>query len=220
MSDIQLYGYYRSTAAYRVRIALAFKHLAYENISVHLVQDGGQQHHADYVAINPQHLVPTLKDNSTGITLSQSLAIIEYLEEQYPERSLLPQLASARGYVRSLAQIIACDIHPLDNLRVLQYLVGELGVNDAQKNKWYQHWISEGFTALETLLATNAATGACCYGDTPSLADLCLIPQVYNANRFKMDLAPYPNILRINAHCLSLDCFSVSIPEVQPDAPK
>lgn len=213
---MKLYSYWRSSAAYRVRIALNLKGIEAELIPVHLVKDGGQQHAPDYTALNPQHLVPTFTDGDTVLT--QSLAIVEYLDECWPEPALLPESAADRAWVRSLAQLIACDIHPINNLRVLQYLAQELQVGDAAKKAWYRHWVIKGFEALEAMLANDERTGSFCYGARAGLADLCLVPQVYNARRFAIDLAPYPTIARIDAACQKLDAFKHAAPENQPDA--
>ena len=216
-TGLVLYGYWRSSAAYRVRIALGLKGLPWESRPVHLVKDGGEQHASGYAAMNPQQLVPSLRDG--GRVLTQSLAIMEYLEETRPEPSLLPADARGRARVRSLAQLVACDVHPLGNLRVLQYLERELGVGEAQRGAWSRHWIATGFAALEAMLAGNAATGRYCHGDTPGLADACLVPQVYNARRWKLPLDDYPTIRRIDAACGELEAFRSAAPEVQADAP-
>ena len=215
---MKLYGYWRSSAAYRVRIALNLKQLSAEHISVHLVNNGGEQHSASFHQLNPQHLVPAFVDSGEQgeLTLSQSLAIIEYLEDKYPDHHLLPRNIEDRAIVRSMAQAIACEIHPLDNLRVLQYLVNEMGVSEADKMRWYHHWIHVGFTALEVQLGQYS--GRFCFGDTPSLADICLIPQVYNAKRFNLELATYPNIVRIWHECQQLSAFADAAPELQHDA--
>ncbi|MBB1387846.1 maleylacetoacetate isomerase [Shewanella sp. SG44-6] len=215
---MKLYGYWRSSAAYRVRIALNLKQLSAEHISVHLVNNGGEQHSASFHQLNPQHLVPAFVDSGEQgeLTLSQSLAIIEYLEDKYPDHRLLPSNIEDRAIVRSMAQAIACEIHPLDNLRVLQYLVNEMGVSEADKMRWYHHWIHVGFTALEVQLSQYS--GRFCFGDTPSLADICLIPQVYNAKRFNLELAAYPNIVRIWHECQLLGAFADAAPEQQHDA--
>ncbi|MCL7941400.1 maleylacetoacetate isomerase [Halomonas sp. ATCH28] len=210
-----LYGYYRSSAAYRVRIALNLKGLDYEQAPVNLVK--GEQRLDANLARNPQGLVPSLVTDH-GLVLNQSLAICEYLDERHPEPPLLPADAEGRARVRSLAQLVACEIHPLNNLRVLKYLVGELGLDDEAKLSWYRHWIAEGFAALETQLSREAGSGDFCHGDTPSLADICLIPQVYNAERFACDLSHYPTIRRIAANCRALPAFSQAAPEAQPDA--
>jgi maleylpyruvate isomerase len=212
----QLYTYFRSSAAYRVRIALHLKDLTFESIPVHLVRHGGEQHGADYARINPAHLVPALVDGDD--TLSQSLAIIEYLEETHPTPALLPLDAAGRARVRALAQTVACDVHPLNNLRVLRYLTQELHIDEAAKIKWIQHWITLGFAAFEAQLVSSARTGEFCHGNTPTLADCCLIPQLYNARRFDTPLEAYPNLLRVEAACLALEAFQNARPEAQPDA--
>ena len=209
-----LYGYWRSSAAYRVRIALNLKQLPVEHKSVHLVKNGGEQHQPEYLALNPSHLVPSLVDGD--VTLSQSMAIIEYLDEVYPQAPLLPVEAADRAVVRAMAQTIACEIHPLNNLRVLQHLSGELAVSDEQKQQWIAKWVTRGFEALEAMLAKHG--GRFCFGDQPTLADLCLVPQVYNANRFKVPLDAFPHIQRINANCLALPAFADAAPEQQADA--
>ncbi|WP_374618798.1 maleylacetoacetate isomerase [Pandoraea sp.] len=211
-----LYSYFRSSAAYRVRIALNLKGLEYDTVPVHLVRDGGEQLKPAYRALNVNGLVPTFVDGDANI--HQSLAIIEYLEDVHPTPALLPADPVARAQVRALALDIAADIHPIDNLRVLRYLKHELGVTDAQKNAWYAHWVVEGFTALEARLAAQSARGAFAFGDTPTLADCCLVPQVYNASRFQVDMTPFPRIAAVNAHCLTLDAFRRAAPEAQPDA--
>ena len=212
---MKLYSYYRSSAAYRVRIALNLKQLPYETVGVHLLKNGGEQKQSAYRAKNPQKLVPALEDNEQVFT--QSLAIIEYLDEAYRTQPLLPAAATERARVRAMAQLIACDIHPLNNLRVLGYLQNQLGADETAKTEWYRHWIQEGFAALETLLQSEQ-TGRFCHGDTPTLADCCLVPQVYNARRFQVDLSPYPTIVRIVAECGALPAFQTAAPENQPDA--
>jgi len=214
---MKLYGYFRSSAAYRVRIALNLKGIAWESVPVHLTREGGEQHKPDYVAINPQKLIPSIDDD--GRVLTQSLAIVEYLDETRPEPPLLPADAAGRARVRALAQAIACDIHPINNLRVLAYLTGTLGIGEDAKLNWYRHWVAEGFEAIERLLSAGAGTGRFCHGDAPGLADVCLVPQVFNARRFGLDLAPYPTITRIDAACLVLDAFDRARPEKQPDNP-
>jgi maleylacetoacetate isomerase len=208
-----LYGYYRSSAAYRARIALNLKGLAYEQRPVHLVR--GEQRSAGYLELNPQGLVPLLVVGDRRLT--QSLAIIEYLEEKHPQPPLLPVAAEDRAWVRAVALEIACDIHPLNNTRVLKYLSRELQLDEPRRNDWYRHWVREGFAALETQLAERA-TGRFCFGDTPSLADVFLVPQVANANRFNLDLAPYPRIRAVNDACLALEPFAAAQPSRQPDA--
>ncbi|OZI36511.1 maleylacetoacetate isomerase [Bordetella genomosp. 1] len=213
---MQLYGYFRSSAAYRVRIALNLKGLAYESVPVHLVKDGGQQLSETYRALNPAALVPTLVDE--GAALGQSMAIIEYLDETRPEVPLLPSDPLGRARVRGIAQAIACDTHPLNNLRVLKYLKHELKVSEDAKNGWYRHWVAVGLEAVERMLAASEATGRFCHGDTPTLADLCLVPQVYNARRFDCDLSAYPTIVRIDAACNAVKAFIDAQPQNQPDA--
>lgn len=209
-----LYGYFRSSAAYRVRIALNLKGLAYDNHFIHLQKN--DQLSADYAKLNPQKLVPALVDGDQLLT--QSMAIIEYLDETHPNPPLLPKTAAERARVRALAQAIACDIHPINNLRVLRYLVKEMGVSDEKKDQWYRHWVETGLQAVEALLAGNPATGRFCHGDAPSLADICLVPQVANARRFKCDLSACPTVLRIEAECQTLDAFAKAAPDKQPDA--
>jgi len=212
---MKLYDYFRSSAAYRVRIALNLKRLAPERAFVHLRR--GAQRFDDYLALNPQGLVPSLVTDS-GDVLTQSLAIIEWLDETYPSAPLLPSDAAGRARVRSLALAIACDIHPLNNLRVLNYLTGTLGATGEQRNGWYRYWCDVGLEALETRLAREAATGAFCHGEQPTLADICLVPQLANARRVSLDLAPYPTLLRIEAVCMALPAFADAAPMRQPDA--
>lgn len=213
-----LHSYWRSTAAYRVRIALNLKGMDYAIAPVHLVRDSGEQHQDKYRTLNAQQLVPTLVDGANII--HESLAIIEYLEDAYPDTPrLLPRGALARSRVRALAQMVGCDIHPLGNLRVLQYLKRELDVNDEQKLAWSRHWIEVGFDAIEALLARSGQTGKFCEGDSPTLADCCLVPQVYNARRFEVSLARYPTIERIDAACRDYETFASAAPESQVDAP-
>lgn len=207
---LTLYDYFRSSASYRVRIALNYKNIPHQLETVHLVKDGGEQFKQDYRKLNPQCLVPTLKDGD--LTITQSLAILEYLEEMHPEPALLPKDPAERAEVRSMAMLVACDIHPLDNLRVLKYLTGDLQVSDEDKLLWYQHWVIEGFNALELHLENDSQVGKCCFGDTPTFADLALIPQVYNAKRFEVPLDDYPLIGRINDYCLSLEAFAKASP--------
>lgn len=213
---MKLYGYFRSSAAYRVRIALNLKGLGYESIPVHLVKDGGQQFSEAYRALNPTALVPTLVDGDLAI--GQSLAILEYLEEIHPQPALLPSSAGERARVRAIAQTIACDVHPLNNLRVLKYLKSDLGLDEDAKNKWYKHWISVGLGSVEALLAGSSATGRFCHGDQPTLADVLLVPQVYNARRFDCDLSAMPTLTRIVDACSALDAFARAEPARQPDA--
>jgi maleylacetoacetate isomerase len=217
---MKLYSYFRSSAAYRVRIALNLKGLSYETIPVHLLKNGGEQFAPEYRALNPNALVPVLVDEEedAAAALTQSLAIIEYLEETHPQPALLPQGALDRAYVRSIALSIACDIHPINNLRVLRYLVHKLNVSEDDKNAWYRHWCEQGLAALEMTLAQGKRVGNFCYGNTPTLADCCLIPQVANAQRLNCDLSGMPTIMRINAACLALNAFANAAPAKQPDA--
>lgn len=213
---MRLHTYFRSSAAYRVRIALNLKGLDYEAVPVHLVRGGGEHRQPAYLGLNPAGLVPALEDQ--GQVLTQSLAIVEYLEETHPQPALLPAAALDRARVRAIAQAIACDIHPVNNLRVLQYLTRELGVSEEQKNAWYRHWIGVGLRAVEAMLAGDARTGAFCHGDTPGLADCCLVPQVFNARRFGCELSAMPTVLRIADHCAGLEAFRRAAPEAQLDA--
>lgn len=213
---MKLHTYYRSSASYRVRIALNLKGLAHDQAYVHLSKDGGGQFAPGFDALNPQHLLPVLEVD--GLVLPQSLAIIEYLDETRPAVPLLPADAKGRARVRALSQAIAADIHPINNLRVLKYLSAELGVSADGKNAWYRHWVTLGLDALERQLANSPDTGAFCHGDTPGMADCCLVPQLYNARRFECDLEPYPTLLAIEARCAELAAFRDARPEVQPDA--
>ncbi len=216
MTALQLHTYFRSSAAYRVRIALNLKGLDYAAIPVHLLRSGGEQHRAEFAELNPARLVPVLTDGT--VTVTQSLAIIEYLEDTRPTPPLLPHDVGGRARVRALALAIACDIHPLNNLRVQRYLSSEFGLDDAQRDVWSRHWIATGFAALERLLARSADTGRYCHGDAPSLADCCLIPQVANAHRVHCPLDPYPTIRRIDEACRQLPAFQRAAPAAQPDA--
>jgi maleylacetoacetate isomerase len=211
---MKLYDYFRSSAAYRVRIALNLKGLAPERSFVHLRK--GNQRAEEYLALNPQGLVPALALDDGGV-LRQSLAIIEYLEETHPQPPLLPGDPIGRARVRAIALAIACDIHPLNNLRVLEYLLHTLGVSPQQKDGWYKYWIDVGFEALETQLSRERETGRFCHGAAPSLADVCLVPQLANARRMSVDLSPYPTLTRIEAECLALAPFASAAPERQPD---
>jgi maleylacetoacetate isomerase len=216
---LKLYSYWRSSASYRVRIALNLKGLAYELVPVNLVSGGGEQHSPQYRALNPQELVPLLIDGERVIRQSQ--AIIEYLDETYDgEAKLLPATARDRARVRAIAQMIACDIHPLNNTRVMQFLEHEFHVPLIERERWTRHWITEGFRAIEALLTNNTSTGIYCEGDEPTLADIFLVPQVYNAKRWSVDMSAFPIISRINDSCLSLEEFDRARPENQPDAPK
>lgn len=214
--SLVLYTYWRSSASYRVRMAMNLKGLEYAAEAVHLVRDGGRQHAPEYAALNPQRQVPTLVHGDT--VLSQSLAILEYLEERYPEPALLPADAAGRARVRALCGVVACDIHPLNNLRVLKYLVGELGASEDAKLAWYRHWTANGMDALEAMLAASTATGRFCHGDEPTFADCCLLPQVYNARRFACDESGWPEIVRIAAELETLPAVRRAAPENQPDA--
>jgi maleylacetoacetate isomerase len=211
--SVKLYSYFRSSAAYRVRIALNLKGLPYEMASIHLTKDGGHQRMAEFKAVNPQMRVPALK-LSSGEVLTQSLAIIEYLDEINPERPLLPADALARAKVRAVSQLIACDIHPLNNLVALQYLKRTLKQEQPVIDAWYHHWVIEGFTALEAMIAP--APYAC--GTHVTLADICLVPQVYNARRLKVPLDNFPKIVAVETACLKLPAFDKARPENQPDA--
>ena len=214
---LKLYSYWRSSAAYRVRIGLNLKGLAYETVAVHLLRDGGEQHGAAFREANPQGLVPVLQHGQR--MLRQSVAILEYLDETWPDRPLLPAVARDRQRVRAIAQVVACDIHPLNNLRVLQYFDREWHVPQPERDEWVRHWIVDGFAAVEAMLTDHPATGRFCEGDRPTLADCCLVPQVYNARRFGVDLNPFPTIARIEAACLKLPAFDEARPERQPDCP-
>lgn len=215
---LALYSYWRSSAAYRVRIALNLKQLAYDTLPVHLVRDGGEQHKPDYTAHAPQALVPMLVHGERR--MRQSMAIIEYIDETWPQMPLLPSTAAARQRVRELAQLVACEIHPLNNLRVLRFLEHEWRVPQPERESWIAHWVQSGLGAFEALLAVEGALmGPFASGDRPGLADCCLVPQLYNARRFGVDLSPYPGLLRIETACLALDAFDRARPEQQPDAP-
>lgn len=213
---LKLYSYFRSSASYRVRIALELKGLSYETIPVHLLRDGGQHLQPAYRALNPSALVPTLRDGD--VTVTQSMAIVEYLEETRPAPPLLPPGAADRARVRALAQMVACEIHPLNNLRVLNYLGSSVGMNDSARQDWYRHWIGVGLASIEQVLATSPQTGACCHRDTPGLADCFLVPQVFNAQRFDADLAAFPTVRKIADHCADLPAFIAAHPSRQPDA--
>lgn len=209
-----LYGYPLSSAAYRVRIALALKNIDVTTVNKRLRE--GEHRQADYLRLNSQGLVPALELDD-GDVLTQSMAIIEYLEEAYPDPPLLPRGATARAHVRALYQLISCDVHPLNNLRVLQYLEGPLGLPRDTRDAWYRHWVSEGFTALERTLARDGAgrAGAFCWGDAVSMADVCLVPQVFNARRFEVDLTAFPLIVKIDAACRELPAFAGAAPRKQ-----
>ena len=210
---MKLYSFFRSSAAYRARIALNLKGLSYETISIHLTKDGGRNYRPDYRAVNPQMRVPALVTD-TGDVLIQSLAIIEYLDETHPDPPLLPKDALARAKVRAMAELIACDIHPLNNTSPLRYLKNKMGQEQSAIDAWYHHWILTGFEALETLIEPGPYT----CGGSVTLADVCLVPQVANARRFKVPLDRFPKIVAADAACLKLAAFDRARPENQPDA--
>ena len=214
--NLRLYSFWRSSAAFRVRIALNLKQLAYDIEPVHLVKGGGQQHTAEFSELNPQEFVPVLLHGNR--ILRQSTAIMEYLDDTWPENPLLPSVPRDAQRARAIAQMIACDIHPLNNLRVMQYLEKQFGASQAQKDEWMKHWIRTGFDALEKVLADNPSTGSFCEGDIPTVADCCLVPQVYNALRFKVSMKLYPTIKRINDECCEMEEFKNAHPSAQPDA--
>jgi maleylpyruvate isomerase len=215
-SKMKLYTFFRSSASYRVRIALNLKGLEYEQAAIHLRRGGGEQLKPAYKAINPQALVPALEDN--GQVYSQSLAIIEYLEERYPKPPLLPSDAADRAVVRSMALLIACEVHPIQNLRVLNHLKNDHKLSDDDTIRWARHWINLGLSALEQMTISLSKQGEFCFGQTPTMADLCLVPQLGNARRFGVDLSAYPKLLAIEAACMSLPPFADAAPENQPDA--
>jgi maleylpyruvate isomerase len=215
-AGIALYDYFRSSAAYRVRIALNIKGLPYEQRPLHLLRNGGEHLSDAYRALNPQALIPALLDD--GEIHTQSLAIIEYLEDKHPQPPIMPWHPGDRAYVRSLALQIACDIHPLNNLRVLGYLKDELKIDDAQRKAWMHHWLHTGLAALEQRLASDPHTARYCFGETVTLADICLVPQVYNARRFHVPLDAYPTVVRIADAAAELDAFRKASPQNQPDA--
>jgi maleylacetoacetate isomerase len=210
---VKLYTYFRSSAAFRVRIALNLKGLDYQPAFVHLAK--GEHRKPEYAAVNPQALVPTLEED--GRLFTQSLAILEYLEETHPQPPLLPQDPFARARVRSLALLIACEIHPLNNLRTLRHLKNSLGQSDEQVNGWYRHWVADGLAKLEAELQ-NPGTGRFCHGQTPTIADCCLVPQIFNAKRYQCELGPYPAVMRVFDACMQLDAFVRAQPDKQPDA--
>lgn len=210
-----LHDFWRSSAAYRVRIALHLKGFTFTQASHSLLQ--GEHRTAEFLSINPQGLVPALQSGNDIVT--QSIAIIEYLDDIHPEHPLLPANPADRAMVRAMALSVACDIHPLNNLRVLNYLRSEFGASDEAVTRWIRQWISVGFEALEIQVTRGSTDGRYCFGDRATLADACLIPQIYNARRFGCDLAPYPTLVAIDAHCRSLAPFIKAAPEAQPDAP-
>ncbi len=213
---MKLYTFFRSSASYRVRIALNMKGLSYEQSPIHLRRGGGEQLTEAYKAINPQALVPALEDD--GKIFTQSLAIIEYLEERHPQPPLLPKDPADKALVRSMAMVIACEVHPIQNLRVLNYVKREYNQTDEQVNRWAQHWIDLGLSALEQMILAQPKRGKFCFGDAPTVADICLIPQLGNARRYGCDLSQYPNILSIETACLAIPAFADAAPEKQPDA--
>jgi maleylpyruvate isomerase len=213
--SLVLHNYFRSSTSFRVRIALALKGLEYRYEAYHLRK--GEQRGETYLGLNPQGLVPTL-ELADGTLLTQSLAIIAYLDETHPEPPLLPKDALGRARVRALAEMVALDIHPINNLRVLADLRTRFGADDAAVSAWFNHWVHETFRPLETMLASHPATGTFCHGESPTLADICLVPQVANGGRFGIDLAPYPTIRRIHEACMALDAFRMAAPSAQPDA--
>jgi len=213
---LKLYNYFRSSASYRVRVALNLKGLPYEYAAVHLTKGGGEQFAPAFRALNADALIPVLDDD--GVVLTQSLAIIEYLDETRPEPPLLPADPVERAYVRAFALTIACEIHPLDNLRVLRYLVRNLGANEEKKNEWYRHWVEQGLAALESRVVAERRSGRHVLGDTVTAADVVLVPQIFNARRFDCRLDHAPTLMRIFEHCMELSSFIDAQPSRQPDA--
>ena len=215
---MKLYSYWRSSAAYRVRIALNLKGLDYEVIPVHLLKQGGEQHHPEYLSINPQAIIPTLVDGD--VTLGQSLAIMDYLEAKHPQPSLYPEGIVERAFTQQVALTVACDIHPLNNLRILKYLKHGLSQDDESRDAWYHYWIRAGFAAIEQMLKNRNHQGPYCLGQQVTLADACLVPQVYNARRFGVPMGDFPVLARIEQACMELETFRQAAPENQVDADK
>ena len=213
---MKLFNYFRSSSSYRVRIACNLKGLSYAYLPVHLNRDGGEQFSQAFSTLNPQQLVPVLEDG--GFRFAQSMAILEYLEERYPEIPLLPRSDIDRARVREIAQYIACEMHPLNNLRVLKFLSGPLSVSDDQKQRWIVHWLETGLAALEAELSHSPHRGVFCFGGTPTLADCCLVPQLFNARRFGVDVQAYPTLDAIDRRCGELDAFERAHPSLQPDS--
>ena len=213
---LKLYDYFRSSAAFRVRIALRLKKLDYQQVPVHLIKDGGHQFRAEYRALNPQARVPSL--NSDGAIFTQSLAIIEYLDEIHPQPAFLPADAAGRARARAMAQLIACDIHPLNNLAPLNYLKDRMGQDEEAIKRWYRHWVETGLAALEALVTSQPRKGNFCMGARPGIADICLVPQLFNARRYKSDLSACPTLVGIEAACNALPEFAAAAPDKQPDA--
>ncbi len=214
---MKLHSYFRSSASFRVRIALNLKGLAYETVPEHLVKDGGKQFSAEFTALNAQQLLPVLESDQ-GELLTQSLAIMEWLEETHPTPPLLPRDALGRARVRALSLAIACEIHPLNNLRVLRYLTQTLKVTEEAKDTWYRHWVEQGLAQLEAELAASPHIGKFCHGDTPTMADCCLVPQIFNARRFNSQIDHLKHVMRIHANCMKLVAFDKAQPSMQPDA--
>jgi maleylpyruvate isomerase len=213
---MKLYSYFRSSASFRVRIALGLKGLPFEYVPVHLLRDGGEQFRPEYRRLNAAALVPTLDDD--GLLLLQSLAIIEYLDESHPSPPLLPGTPAERARVRAIALAIACEIHPLNNLRTLKYLTRSLGVGDEAKSLWYRHWVEDGLATVEAMLEDHASAGRFCHGDAPTLADCCLVPQIFNAQRYESRLDHVPRVMRVFDACMTLPAFQHAVPSAQPDA--
>jgi maleylpyruvate isomerase len=211
---MKLYGYWRSSAAYRVRIAMHLKGLAFESVPVHLVKNGGEQHKKAYTELNPTHLVPTLIDED--VILHQSIAIVEYLDDKYPSVAIYPENILAKAKVKALALDVACEMHPVNNLRVQQYLVSHFSLQESDKLIWSHHWMNVGFLAVEQQLKVNS--GKYCFGDNITMADICLVPQVYNAYRFNLDMSEFPNICRVAENCNQHAAFIAALPENQVDA--